>query len=269
VHTLRNYNLLCHRRMLQDKRPCQRQCPRCRTPRLANRSAGNLLDAVIGISPHVLQVHLDAGWFGKVRHRAVVANSYDPPAGEGAGGAGSAGGRSFDIGYIGRLHATKGIEELISAVVTLRRGGLRVRLLVAGTGNQEYEAYLRGLDPDPDTVFAGFLDKTEFFNRVRFCVVPSVWFEPFGRVFIEALHHGVPVIGSDRCGGSDVITPGLNGLIAEPSTEGLVDAIRTALVLPDVAVDAMRDAAFAAAPRYSSRVIAARYAEIYRNALVG
>lgn len=269
VHTLRNYNLLCHRRMLQGTRPCPRQCFTCRGPRLKSRLAGNLLDAVVGISPHVLQVHVEAGWFGAVQHRAVIANGYDRDHPTDPVTARSDEGRPFDVGFIGRLHPTKGIEELLSAVATLRRSGIRLRLLVAGSGNPEYEAYLKGLDPDGDTVFAGFLDKVEFFRQVRFCVVPSVWFEPFGRVFVEALHHGVPVIGSNRCGGVDILTPGLNGLVTEPTVEGLEHAIRAAMALPDDAVAAMRRGALDKAPLFSSQAIAARYVDVYRKALVG
>jgi glycosyltransferase involved in cell wall biosynthesis len=105
----------------------------------------------------------------------------------------------FTVGYAGRLVAEKGIGVLARAVRELEPP---VRLLVAGAGP------LAGLLVDLESAgveveFARGVAHDEMdavFRRMDVLVLPSLttatWAEQFGRVLVEAMSQGVPVIGS-------------------------------------------------------------------------
>lgn len=104
------------------------------------------------------------------------------------------------LGYIGRLEAGGGIENLIEACRMLKDGGLAVRLLVAGRIQAGYESLLQErietlrLGPEVEVLsFLGRVARRRFFERVDLAVVPSALWEGAMAV-AEALAHGVPVI---------------------------------------------------------------------------
>ena len=57
-------------------------------------------------------------------------------------------------------------------------------------------------------------------------IVPSRWQEPFGRVALEALMVGTPVIASRRGGLTEIVSDGKTGILAEPTIEDMADALR-------------------------------------------
>lgn len=60
------------------------------------------------------------------------------------------------------------------------------------------------------------------------CLVHTADTEPFGRVIIEAMAHGVPVIAAAGCGPGEIITNNKTGLLFTPNDiEGLLDAMKT------------------------------------------
>ena len=106
----------------------------------------------------------------------------------------------FTVGYAGRLIESKGLADLLAAV---RRLQAPVELLLAGGG--ELRAQLEG-QPIPGSsvrVLAGLSHDQMAGAYAQFdvLVLPShttpTWKEQFGRVIIEALRCGVPVVGSD------------------------------------------------------------------------
>lgn len=108
------------------------------------------------------------------------------------------------FGYLGRLHPTKGVNELIDA---WRRSELYTkghRFLLAGDN--------QGIDEPGDTKdigveFLGAQPAIEFLDRLDVMFLPALWAEPFGRTVIEATARGVFVIGSPNGGIPELITP--------------------------------------------------------------
>jgi glycosyltransferase involved in cell wall biosynthesis len=109
-------------------------------------------------------------------------------------------GHPFTIGYAGRLVESKGLTDLLAAVRTLEAP---VELLLIGDG--ELRAQLEG-QPIPGSrvrVLDGFTHDrmASAYAQLDVLALPSrttpTWKEQFGRVIVEALWCGVPVVGSD------------------------------------------------------------------------
>lgn len=60
-------------------------------------------------------------------------------------------------------------------------------------------------------------------------VVPSRWQEPFGRVALESLMMGTPVVATDRGGLSEIVENGKNGILAEPTVSSLARSMHHAI----------------------------------------
>ena len=138
-------------------------------------------------------------------------------------------GRPFTVGFAGRLIASKGLEDLLGAV---RRLAAPVELLLIGNG--ELRERLEGAEiPGARVRVLDGLSHEQMadgYAQLDVLVLPShttpSWKEQFGRVIVEALWCGVPVVGSDS--GEIPWLVGLTGggLIFE---EGNVEALAEAL----------------------------------------
>ena len=117
---------------------------------------------------------------------------------------------SNEILYIGRLAPGKGLDTLMRAWERLsseqRRNGERpLRLSIIGDGPlaaELREGAPRGIQ------FEGWLPRNEVMRRLlnaRAFAFPSIWYEPFGMVLIEALSAGLPIVTSDASEASAII----------------------------------------------------------------
>lgn len=114
--------------------------------------------------------------------------------------------------YVGRLVPEKGVDVLIRAAA--RRPEVPVRIV--GTGPQE--AALKALAAmlgAHNVAFVGAKSGDALraeYAGARFVVVPSVWYEVFGLVVLEAYASGKPVIASQIGGLAEMVKEGETGL---------------------------------------------------------
>jgi glycosyltransferase involved in cell wall biosynthesis len=108
--------------------------------------------------------------------------------------------RPFTVGYAGRLVADKGIEDLLAAAGLL---GGPLRLVFIGAGELADTiagAAIPGVEVRVHTGVSHECMAQEY-AQLDVLVLPSrtapTWKEQFGRVIVEALSCGVPVVGSD------------------------------------------------------------------------
>jgi glycosyltransferase involved in cell wall biosynthesis len=111
--------------------------------------------------------------------------------------------------YIGRISPEKGLRVLIDAVNAVLAHNPDVSLHIygddrAGTDRGRHFEELRrcaGERIDREITFHGHvLDTVPVIQSADLVVLPSTWDEPFGRIVIEAMSCGIPVVGS-RVGG--------------------------------------------------------------------
>jgi glycosyltransferase involved in cell wall biosynthesis len=113
------------------------------------------------------------------------------------------GSRHIVIGYAGRLVPEKGITVLLRALAQVQ-GDWELRVLGSGPLYTSLAALARELKIESRVLFAPWVASNEmprFYNALDVLVVPSLtqpnWKEQFGRVIMEAMASGVPVIGSN------------------------------------------------------------------------
>lgn len=118
--------------------------------------------------------------------------------------------------YIGRLSNEKGIKTLCSAWEIL---GKRVPLKIIGEGDDVDKIkrlQMEGYNID----YLGKLPMNEtlkYLSNTKALVIPSEWFEPFGRVIIEAYALSIPVIASNIGGIKELVDDNKTGYLFEPS----------------------------------------------------
>ena len=137
---------------------------------------------------------------------------------------------TFVIGFVGRLVAAKGLFVLLKALAGLD-GAWELRVVGTGEARAQAEALAERLGIAQRAVFLGQQPSTAMpaiMRRFDVLVGPSLtmprWKEQFGRMLVEAMACGVPVIGSDSGEIPNVI--GDAGLVVP---EGDSVALRTAI----------------------------------------
>jgi glycosyltransferase involved in cell wall biosynthesis len=227
IQVLHDYYHLCARSQLhRGADNCDKRCVSCSVLRTGRARASRQLDAVVGISRAVLDKHLEAGIFADVALQTVIHNARPlvPSAPRPTAA------RAQTFGYLGTLGNWKGIEQLLAAFTALRAepGMSQLRLLVAGRGDDAYEAELKRRFADSGCEFLGQVKPAHLLAQVDTLVVPSLWLEPLGMVTVEALMAGVPVIAAARGGIPETVSDGDNGLLYDPEVPGaLLGCMRT------------------------------------------
>lgn len=139
------------------------------------------------------------------------------------------------VSYVGRIDKEKGIEILIKAFALLIKERVDAKLLIAGKPvahstfeeGEKYQEALKqlaiNLGISENVEFLGHVTNTTAVYQVSdVTVVPSLWSEPFGRVIIESMACGTPVIASRTGGIPEILTANFEKELFEP---GNVQAI--------------------------------------------
>ncbi|HEX5215713.1 MAG TPA: glycosyltransferase family 4 protein [Vicinamibacterales bacterium] len=177
---------------------------------------------------------------------------------------------AFVIVFAGKLSHRKGVDVLLEAV-KLMPASLRqqVTLLFLGDGDMRQRLTEQaGLEPRVDCRFVGFQNQSQlsrYYHAADLLALPSRHSETWGLVVNEALHHGLPVVVSDRVGcAPDLVVAGTTGVVTELSAERLAHSLTEARRLRGLDV---RHACRAHVEKYSVGAAARGIADAY-HALV-
>ncbi|MBI2085904.1 glycosyltransferase family 4 protein [Candidatus Daviesbacteria bacterium] len=103
----------------------------------------------------------------------------------------------FTVLFVGRLVKEKGILELLESVKTWNKN---INLKIIGSGPLE-KKIKRAAGKYKNVEFIGIIDPDQlplYYSGSDILIVPSLAEEGFGRVILESLACGTPVIGSNR-----------------------------------------------------------------------
>lgn len=164
--------------------------------------------------------------------------------------------------FVGRLSSEKGIEVLARAARLLRGSMVKV----AGTGLLE-----NMLRDERSVTMLGGLDSRSVYREMasaQALVMPSIWYEGFPMVLVEAYANGLPVIASRLGALAELVQDGVTGLLFEPgSSDDLADKMQWALDHPNEMARMGRAARQRYEERYTQEANYAQLLSIYEDAI--
>jgi glycosyltransferase involved in cell wall biosynthesis len=234
LYTLHEHWLICPTHVLfKFKREAcvKRSCLRCsfvyRRPPQLWRYTGMLaralrhVDAFISPSEFTLRRHHADGLQVPIVHIPYCLSDPNPPAETAPLHQLPLPSRPFFL-FVGRLEKLKGVQT----VIPLFREDAGTDLVIVGEGN--YAGELKGLAAGSKHIrFLGRLTRSELsavYGHAVALLVPSLTFETFGQVIIEAYAARTPVIVPDRGPLPEIVAQSGGGLVYR-DTHGLVQAM--------------------------------------------
>lgn len=258
VQTLHNYRLLCPKAvLLRDGRVCEDCLGRrvawpavlhgCyRDSRLASAVVAGMaawhhhlgtwheqVDRYIALTHFARAKFMEGGW--PAEKIAVKPNFVhpDPEPGDGEG--------NFAL-FVGRLSPEKGIGCLLAA---WQRHAPPLPLKIAGDGPLA-EQVRTAAAQSPNIEWLGHLPPgrvRDMVGNARMLVMPSTWYETFGRTIVEAFAKGTPVVASRLGAMQELVEDGGSGLLFAPGDAADLAAQVHRLASDDALCSAMRRAA--------------------------
>lgn len=172
------------------------------------------------------------------------------------------------VGYLGRLVPEKGLLVLLDAIASNPR--LHLRIGGSGPLRAQLEASVTAADLTSRVHFLGPIapdDVVAFYRSLDVLAVPSLptptWTEQFGRVAVEAMACGVPVVSSDAGALPDVVG-GAGIVVPAGDPAALADALAEA---GGFRAAELRAAGSARAATCSWAAVARDYLELYRSVM--
>jgi glycosyltransferase involved in cell wall biosynthesis len=211
VHVIQSYFLACWRGSLfNNGHDCKSQCASCKVLSVGKKPMSNLVNGVFGETQFVLQEHLRMGYFKNAMSAVIPGPVFSIPGRVPKRRSGA-----LVVGYMGVLAPHKGVDVLANAARLLGPQS-KMRFLVGGTGEDDsYVASLKRQFGQADVTFLGWVQPAEAYPLFDVLVVPSRWKEPFGRIVVEALAYGIPVVCARSGGIAESIQDQLTGYTFE------------------------------------------------------
>lgn len=261
IQMLHDFQLSClAATRFRDGRNCENACLPCRAFSTLTRRLSRKVRHVVANSHYTRDLYKRLGFFSGAHTFDVIYGAVPLPHA-------SAIVRAVDsrirVGFLGRLHPTKGIRVLLDAFIRTARPDLVLR--IAGSGAEAYEAELRAEAGGHAVEFLGHTPANEFLREIDVLVVPSLWHEPMGRVVIEAAMHGVPVVAANRGGISELFVEGSTGWSFDPGEPAQLEARLRSLTRAEL--QQMKEACRNSAQLYGPDVVADKWIQLYKHVL--
>ncbi|MGH7630814.1 MAG: glycosyltransferase family 4 protein [Gemmatimonadales bacterium] len=179
----------------------------------------------------------------------------------------------FAIGFIGRLVPERGLDVLLRACVRLR-GFWTVHVVGSGPSQEELESLAERLGMAARVTWHGALTRARLepvWAGLDCLVQPARttpnWVEARGRTALEAMAHGIPVIGS-RSGVLPELLEGVGRVVAEDDVDALAAALQTWLDDPSERRRLGAESRRRVLAEFTDESVAARTVKLWREVLV-
>jgi phosphatidylinositol alpha-mannosyltransferase len=180
---------------------------------------------------------------------------------------------NLTILFVGRLDKRKGFPHLFEAFLKLKPDYPQLKLQIIGPFEaracRSYEEMSRAQGVT-DIEFVGYVSPERlpaFYHQADIFCAPSIGFESFGIVLLEAMAAGLPVVASDITGYRSVIRDGQEGLLVPPGQSGqLAQALRQVINQPDLRQKLGKSGRLRA-NQFSWDVIVNKTLEVYINTI--
>jgi glycosyltransferase involved in cell wall biosynthesis len=188
---------------------------------------------------------------------------------------------------IGRYNPRKGHEYLIRAMPSVLAAEPKARLVIVGNETQVLRPLIAQQGLVGKVLLTGGISPTEAILMRTRTSEPDYLAELLGGAelyvsagiernaeglslaVLEAMASGLPVVGTEISGNTDILSNGHNGLLVRPADEAaLADAVKRILLAKDVQ-QGMRLRALETARQYDWLNIARQYVEVYQEAREG
>lgn len=246
VHTLHNYRLVCPAATaFRDGAPCtdcvgraipwpgvlhacvrgsRAQSAVAATTLTVHRAAGTFhrrVDGYLALTEVQRDLMIRGGLPG--RRIRVVPNFLEPDPGPGPA-------TRTGLLFVGRLSQEKGVSTLLAAA---QREPVSLRVIGDGPMRMEVER----AEAAGAVAYAGGADREVVLDALRDAValvMPSIWFEGFPLVVLEAFASGTPLVASRIGSLAEIVEDGVTGLLVDPDEPAaLSERMRWALAHPD------------------------------------
>lgn len=176
------------------------------------------------------------------------------------------------IGFVGRMLPGKGLNVLADALPRLNVGAWRLLVVGEGPERQPFERRLSEAGLRGRVEFTGaisFARIPEYFHKIDVLVIPTETTkrirEQFGRVIVEAMASGVPVIGS-TCGAIPEVIGDAGLVFPEGNAAALAGVLNQ--LLSDAALrERMSLAGLARVKQFSWEQVAEKTYEMYQQVM--
>ena len=122
--------------------------------------------------------------------------------------------KKIRIGYFGKIEKRKGLHLLVEALNDLRFKNIVLNIYGDGDDAYKRKLELKNTQKKFDLNFyKPVSDITKLLSLTDILVLPSIKFESFGMVLIEAMRQKVPVICSNSGGMKEIVKNNKNGLV--------------------------------------------------------
>ena len=128
----------------------------------------------------------------------------------------------FLFGFVGRINADKGINELIEAFLKLIESRKDISLCLVGMfddTNKVNPELLKKANESEKIFFTGDVPPDQVYSHIAMfdALVHPTYREGFGMVLQEAMGMSVPILTTDVIGASEVVQKDISGLLVKPA----------------------------------------------------
>ena len=242
------------------------------------RPCGWFCQRVIAVS------HCVAGWLKargvkdskiEVIHNGLDSRDEKSPASAAEARASRRGG-PFVFANVGQFVPWKRQLHFLAAAARVRAVGPHAEFWLVGDDlygchaayRRKLSDFVRGHDLSQAVVFRGWIEDLAGLWREVDCLVHTAQREPFGRVVIEAMKAGVPVIAVNSCGPAEILDDGRTGILVAPGDmEALAKAMLRIATDSGLAERLAHAAREDVEQRFGAAQTARRVADVYADVL--